>query len=137
MTLVRWSAVTLPIDYREGMDAISSIAERRIRAAQEAGMFDNLPGKGKPIPDLGEQRPPGWWAMRVAKRERSILRAEDLDRLVRDTKRSIWSATAESEIRDTVTELNDQIDHYNHTTTWEPRPRLNADELVEAWRKRR
>ena len=31
------------------MDDIHLIAEKRIRAAQEEGQFDNLPGKGKPL----------------------------------------------------------------------------------------
>ncbi len=119
------------------MDAVTSIAERRIQAAREAGLFDNLPGKGRPIPDIHEQRPPGWWAMRVAKRERSIINAEDLDSLIRDTKRTLWTAESEQEIRSAVTDLNSRIDHYNRTTTWEARPRLNADEMLAAWRRRR
>ncbi len=118
-------------------DAISSIAERRIQAAREAGMFDNLPGHGKPIPDLGEQRPPGWWAMRVAKRERSILNAENLDSAIRDGKRSIWTMDSEPGVRATVADLNNKIDHYNRNTTWEKRPRLDPDELVSAWQRRR
>jgi hypothetical protein len=32
------------------MDFIQRIAEDRIRAAQEEGEFDNLPGNGKPLP---------------------------------------------------------------------------------------
>ncbi len=32
------------------MDKWESIAERKIREAMEAGAFDNLPSKGKPIP---------------------------------------------------------------------------------------
>ena len=31
------------------MDDVHLIAERRIRAAQEEGLFDNLPGNGKPL----------------------------------------------------------------------------------------
>jgi len=31
------------------MDFLITIAEERIRKAQEEGMFDNLPGKGKPL----------------------------------------------------------------------------------------
>ena len=36
------------------MDAITFIAEERIRKAQEEGAFDNLPNMGKPI-DLGAE----------------------------------------------------------------------------------
>src|SRR5262249_54438050 len=31
------------------MDVLKKIAEDRIRAAQDEGVFDNLPGKGKPL----------------------------------------------------------------------------------------
>jgi len=31
------------------MDFLTTIAEERIRKAQEEGVFDNLPGKGKPL----------------------------------------------------------------------------------------
>lgn len=31
------------------MEFIARIAEQRIRQAEEEGLFDNLPGKGKPL----------------------------------------------------------------------------------------
>lgn len=33
----------------KAMDFLTRIAEDRIRTAQEEGVFDNLPGKGKPL----------------------------------------------------------------------------------------
>ncbi len=39
----------VPLSYWEQMDWCESIAERKIREAMEAGAFDNLPDKGKPI----------------------------------------------------------------------------------------
>lgn len=56
------------------MGVSETIADRRILEARAAGMFDNLPGKGKPIPDLGTERPPGWWAARLVKTEQDKLR---------------------------------------------------------------
>ena len=53
------------------MGAFEEIADRRIRAGYEAGLFDGLEGAGKPIRDLDRIRPPGWWAARLAGRERS------------------------------------------------------------------
>jgi hypothetical protein len=38
-----------------------SLADRRIREAMEAGQFDDLPGAGKPIPDLAEPHDELWW----------------------------------------------------------------------------
>ena len=53
------------------MDWYESLAERRIREAQERGEFDNLPGAGKPL-DLGDPYDEDWWL-------KSVLRRENLD----------------------------------------------------------
>jgi hypothetical protein len=42
--------------------------EAQIRAAQERGDFDNLPGKGKPL-ELPEVHDPDWWVKRYVQRE--------------------------------------------------------------------
>jgi hypothetical protein len=59
------------------MDA-ESIADRKIREAMERGEFDDLPGKGQPIPDLDRPREPGWFAARLVEEERRRA-AEDID----------------------------------------------------------
>jgi hypothetical protein len=46
-----------------------SLVERQIREAQERGEFDNLPGSGKPLPDLRTDDP-DWWVKRLIERER-------------------------------------------------------------------
>jgi len=38
-----------PISYNSLMDYLFRLAEDRIQRAQEEGLFDNLPGKGKPL----------------------------------------------------------------------------------------
>jgi len=38
--------------------------ERQIHEAMEWGEFDDLPGAGRPIPDLGAGYDPAWWAKR-------------------------------------------------------------------------
>ncbi len=47
-----------------------NLAERRIQEALDAGEFDDLPGRGRPLP--GDARPyePGWWARRYLERLR-------------------------------------------------------------------
>lgn len=47
-----------------------SLAERRIREAQAAGEFDDLPGEGKPIPGAGTKDDELWWLRSFFKRER-------------------------------------------------------------------
>jgi hypothetical protein len=49
--------------------AIQIIADSKIRAAIEAGEFDNLPGFGKPAAIFDEPYDPHWWIRRKLKRE--------------------------------------------------------------------
>jgi hypothetical protein len=118
-----------------GMDVFESIADRRIRAAREAGLFDNLPGAGKPIPDLGRERPAGWWVDRLVRRERSMQKAEDLERTIRTSMPAIWRMANEADVRDALRQLNERIDAYNRVTTLERRQALVENELVEQWRR--
>lgn len=119
------------------MNVFETIAERRIKAAREAGLFDNLPGAGKPIPDLGRERPPGWWAARVVKRERSKLRAEELDRAVQSEVAAMWRLDAEQDVREGVAAVNREIEEYNKLTTWEPLPLVDPGDVVTRWRNLR
>ncbi|MGI9614880.1 MAG: DnaJ family domain-containing protein [Acidimicrobiales bacterium] len=116
------------------MNVFESIADRRIQAAREAGLFNDLPGAGKPIPDLGRERPPGWWGARVVRRERSIARAEQLERDVRAAMPGLWRLDTEEEVRALVDELNEHVDGYNQLTTWERRARLDRDGIAAQWR---
>ena len=36
----------------------------------ERGEFDDLPGAGKPIQDLGAEHDPDWWVKKLVERER-------------------------------------------------------------------
>ena len=49
--------------------AIQMVADNKIRAAIEAGEFDNLPGFGKPSPLIDEPYDPLWWVRRKLRRE--------------------------------------------------------------------
>lgn len=49
--------------------------DRQIREAQERGEFDDLPGAGKPLEDLGDLNDPDWWIKRYASREQLDLSA--------------------------------------------------------------
>lgn len=41
--------------------SVQVLAENRLRDAMEQGKFENLPGAGKPIPDLDVAYDPDWW----------------------------------------------------------------------------
>ena len=65
----------------------STWVDLQIRQAQERGEFDNLPGAGKPIEDLGAEHDPNWWLKKLIERERITgvlpealqLRKDDLE----------------------------------------------------------
>jgi hypothetical protein len=46
-----------------------SLVERQIRLAQERGEFDDLPGKGKPLPGLDGPDDENWWLKGYLRRE--------------------------------------------------------------------
>jgi hypothetical protein len=50
--------------------AVELISDNRIRQAMEEGQFENLPGFGKPIPDIDEPYDPNWWVKKWMKREK-------------------------------------------------------------------
>jgi hypothetical protein len=45
----------------------------QVRAAMERGEFDDLPGAGKPIADLGPEHDPDWWLKKLVERERLVV----------------------------------------------------------------
>lgn len=59
-----------PMSDRLTRRAIQVISENRIQQAIEEGQFDNLPGTGKPIPDIDEPYDPMWWVKQWVRREK-------------------------------------------------------------------
>jgi hypothetical protein len=117
------------------VNVFESIADRRIREARAAGLFDDLPLRGKPIPDLDRERPPGWWADRTVRLERHKLAAEELDAAVRTAMPDLWRSTDEGDLRAKVDDLNAKIDAYNQVTTWERRGRLDPGAIAQRWQR--
>ena len=58
------------------MGLIDALVEAQIRAAEARGEFDNLPGAGKPIPDLDKPYAEMWGARKLLAREGINLAAE-------------------------------------------------------------
>jgi hypothetical protein len=57
-------------EHRMSRRAVELIADNRIRQAMDEGQFDDLPGLGKPIPDIDEPYDPMWWVKKWMKREK-------------------------------------------------------------------
>ena len=113
----------------------------QIARARRRGEFDNLPGAGKPIEDLGEVHDSDWWVKRLVERERIAilpasltLRKEDAE--LEDT---LDHYTVESEVRQHVEDFNERVIKARYSLPEGPplttMPR-DVDATVDAWRER-
>ena len=116
--------------------------ERQIREATERGEFDDLPGAGKPIPDLDEPHDELWWVKRKLRRENFsylpptiALRKEAEDAL-----EAALEAATEAEVREIVAAINAKIADGNRKAASGPPLNLvpfDLDRVVRHWRERR
>jgi hypothetical protein len=117
------------------------MVEERIRAAQERGEFDDLPGAGKPLPGLDGPDDELWWVKAYMRREgvssepllpTSLRLRKEVERLP-DTVADLLS---EREVRETVAALNARIARWMRTQSppHVPLRPLQADAVVEEWR---
>ena len=126
---------------RARMEHQHTWVDLQLRRAQERGDFTDLPGLGKPLPDLGQEHDPDWWIKRLVEREKIAilppalqLRKDDavLDEL-------LDSLGSEAEVRREVADFNERVRRTLYTTTgWPPvvtRPR-DVEEEVARWRGR-
>lgn len=94
------------------------LAERRIREAQEAGEFTDLPGFGQPIPGIDEVLDENWWVKAKLRREQlSVLPPIMEARIAREQLlETLSELPSESAVRDRVAAVNDQIRkaHFSH-----------------------
>ena len=106
------------------MDKWESIAERKIREAIEAGKFDNLPSKGKPI-ELDIDPDPSLWMAHHLLRVNGfapawIEESKDIDAAVSRFRTDLRNArrrpAAMDEFRNRAAELNRRILTYNLKT---------------------
>jgi hypothetical protein len=115
--------------------------DRLIREAQERGEFDNLPGAGKPIPDLDKPHDPFWWVRKLLEREEISLAPSTLQlrKKVEDAIDRIRRVGTEAEVRRLVAELNAEIATANARAATGPPTDIapiDPDEAVRRWRAR-
>lgn len=103
------------------MDKWESIAERKIREAIEAGEFDNLPSKGKPI-ELDIDPDPSLWMAHHLLRVNGfapswIEESKDIDAAVNRFRADLRNArrlpVVKDEFRNRAAEINRRILTYN------------------------
>lgn len=119
-----------------------SAVEQQIREAMERGEFDNLPGRGKPLPGLDGSHDEEWWVKEKLKREQLsyLPPALALRKEVEDTRARIDVASSEAAVRELVAGINERIVHVNSSITFGPAStvmRLDVEQIVRRWREAR
>ena len=112
-----------------------SFVEQQIREAQENGVFDHLPGAGKPLPDLDDPPDPMWWVKRKLREEKLSFLPDALQIRV-DLDRALEART-EPELRQALTDLNQRISRLNSRVIEGPPTTLapiEVEEIVRRWR---
>lgn len=111
----------------------------QIRQAMERGEFDDLPGKGKPLPDIDRPRDELWWVRKKLQQEEinvlppTLQVRKDLD----EAREKIRDATSEDEVRRIVAEINEKIRYVNsHAVSGPPSTLmpLHEETVLERWR---
>jgi hypothetical protein len=120
----------------------ASWVDQQVRRAMERGEFDDLPGQGKPIEDLGVEHDPDWWVKKLVERENIALlppaialRKEDAELDDR-----LDAITAESEVRRELDDFNKRVVETRRQLQGGPpvvTPTRDVDAEVAAWRERR
>lgn len=116
--------------------------DRQIREGIERGEFDDLPGKGKPLPGVGEPLDEMWWVREKLRREEvsflppTLAVRKELD----ETREKIRRAATEEEVRRLVAAINERIRYVNsHVTAGPPSTvgPLDVEAVIERWRHSR
>jgi len=116
--------------------------DSQIRVAQEQGAFENLPGAGKPLPNIDQDYDPMWWVKGLAEREQLSLLPPSLELLRKVEKElaAIDKLPDEATVRRRLAALNGEIARLNATVTEGPPTRLgplDIDQVVARWRRMR
>jgi hypothetical protein len=89
--------------------------DRQIREAAERGEFEDLPGMGKPIPDLDKPHDENWWIRQKLRSEAlsylppSLALKKEADNALG----AALSAKSEAEVRVIIEEINTKITRAN------------------------
>ena len=126
---------------KPGGVSFESWVDRQIREAEERGEFDNLPGAGKPLKNLGRSRDEMWWIREKLAQEGlssdhvlpTPLKLRKEKHRLRET---VAKLASEQQVRDTVAELNARIMNWLRAPSGPQIPigPADADAVVDQWR---
>jgi DnaJ homologue, subfamily C, member 28, conserved domain len=125
------------------MGGFESWIDRQIREAQERGVFDNLPGAGKPIRGLDGRRDDDWWAKDLIRREKLTMPLPTslaLRKEVEDLPETLAAERSEDVVRTLVDDLNRRIlDARRRVVSGPPVVvrTVDVEQAVVAWRQSR
>jgi DnaJ-like protein len=113
--------------------------DAQIREANERGEFENLPGFGKPLPDLTGDHDEMWWIRNFLKRENIGFTppAIALRKAAEDLLASLDRFPTERGLRAALEELNERIRVMNRSPVFDGPPSnmmpLDVEPLVARW----
>ena len=117
-------------------------ADRQIREAAERGEFEDLPGAGRPLPDLDEPYDELWWVRKKMSREglSCLPPALALRKEAEDALGAARRAPSEARVRRILEEVDEKIRAALRRPP--PGPPLNlrpfdVERVVREWRERR
>jgi hypothetical protein len=123
--------------------ARAAYVEVAIQQAIRRGEFDDLPGSGKPLPDLGRAHDPDWWIRQKIEREQLTglgppaltLRVENAELEDR-----LDALSREEEVREALEDFNRRVRHARMQLLGGPpvvTPLRDVEAEIAAWRARR
>ena len=118
----------------------TSWIDQQIMEAEERGVFDNLPGTGKPLPDRGEADSGQAWLRDYLRREgvptegllpTPLRLRKEAERLAAEAQ----NLRSEQAVRDAVQDLNRRIMNWRQAPTGPPIfvPLVNEEEMAAIW----
>ena len=114
----------------------------QVREAAQRGDFDDLPGLGKPIRDLGAEHDPDWWVKRLVEREQLHLVPPSLALRTEDAEldRELDRCSSPAQVARAVEEFNARVREVLYSNPGGPpvlTQQRDPDHEVQQWKERR
>lgn len=124
--------------------AVSSWVDRQIQQAQRQGAFDNLPGAGRPLPDVDVRTDPDWWVRGLIEREQLDLSdalpgVMQLRREKAALPQALLDLPDEDAVRQRLEDFNERVLADRRRPHVGPHPppvvgRVDVEAMVQQWR---